>query len=77
MGFPTIQFTTGMIVKSWDSSVYTGLCQFHEAKGFDPDSQELALHVGQPLYEMSSEMPFAHCEAEYLGSRILIDVGNY
>ncbi|KAJ7438188.1 hypothetical protein B0H11DRAFT_2254776 [Mycena galericulata] len=34
---------------SWDSSIYVGLRQFHEAKGFDPDSQDAALHLGHPL----------------------------
>jgi hypothetical protein len=48
--------------KSWDASVYTGLRQFHQAKGFDPDSQDVARHLGQPLYQLLSETDgsFAH-----------------
>ncbi|KAJ7821878.1 hypothetical protein B0H14DRAFT_2519163 [Mycena olivaceomarginata] len=64
LGFPCIgilEYATG---RSWDARMYEGLRQFHQAKGFDPDSQELALHLGEPLYELSSQIntSFAHCE---------------
>jgi hypothetical protein len=47
---------------SWDASIYTGLRQFHRAKGFDPDSQDVARHLGKPIYQLAREMdiPFAH-----------------
>ncbi|KAJ7696417.1 hypothetical protein B0H14DRAFT_3174637 [Mycena olivaceomarginata] len=38
-----------------EPSVYDGLRQFHRGKGFNPDSQEAAIHYGYPLYELSSE----------------------
>ncbi|KAJ7797141.1 hypothetical protein B0H14DRAFT_3494064 [Mycena olivaceomarginata] len=40
---------------SWDGSVYAGLHQFHQRKRFDPGSQDLARHLGYPLFEVSSE----------------------
>ncbi|KAJ6530691.1 hypothetical protein B0H19DRAFT_1384609 [Mycena capillaripes] len=62
LGFPSIQLFTEIWGKSWDASVYAGLRQFHQAKGFDPDSQEVARHLNKPLYRLSKEMnvPFAH-----------------
>ncbi|KAJ7748457.1 hypothetical protein B0H14DRAFT_443508 [Mycena olivaceomarginata] len=64
--FPVSEFWSMRWGYSWDSSVYEGLRQFHRAKGFDPDSQELALHLGEPLYELSSQTnpPFAHFHEE-------------
>ncbi|KAJ7825674.1 hypothetical protein B0H14DRAFT_1284496 [Mycena olivaceomarginata] len=55
LGFPIIHIETLLWGSSWDSSVYDGLRQFHRGKGFDPDSQEAAIHYGYPLYELSSE----------------------
>ncbi|KAJ7795749.1 hypothetical protein B0H14DRAFT_2391341, partial [Mycena olivaceomarginata] len=65
LGFPCIGILEYAQGYSWDSGVYEGLRQFHQAKGFDPDSQELALHLGEPLYELSSQTntSFAHCES--------------
>ncbi|KAJ7486380.1 hypothetical protein B0H11DRAFT_2015954 [Mycena galericulata] len=47
----------------WDASVvYAGLRKFHTGKGFDPDSQDVARHLEQPLYKLSpdEDAPFAH-----------------
>ncbi|KAJ7252948.1 hypothetical protein C8J57DRAFT_1519741 [Mycena rebaudengoi] len=44
LGFPS--FT------SWDDLVYAGIREFHEAKGFDPYSQDVAREFGYPLYEV-------------------------
>ncbi|KAJ7795772.1 hypothetical protein B0H14DRAFT_2532156 [Mycena olivaceomarginata] len=65
LGFPRIGILEYAVGYSWDSSVYEGLRQFHQAKGFDPDSQELALHLREPLYELSSQAntSFAHSES--------------
>ncbi|KAJ6512482.1 hypothetical protein C8R45DRAFT_856664 [Mycena sanguinolenta] len=62
LGFPSFQLSTEVIGKSWDDSVYAGLRQFHRAKGFDPDSQDLARHLGDKLYRLSG--PFAHIDGE-------------
>ncbi|KAJ7755486.1 hypothetical protein B0H16DRAFT_715739 [Mycena metata] len=42
-------------MRSWDASVYAGLRKFHRAKGFDPDSQDVARHLGYPLYQVSPQ----------------------
>ncbi|KAJ7205504.1 hypothetical protein GGX14DRAFT_397649 [Mycena pura] len=39
--------------RSWYCSAYDGLREFHQAKGFDPDSQDVAQHPGYPLYEVT------------------------
>ncbi|KAJ6458016.1 hypothetical protein C8R45DRAFT_562324 [Mycena sanguinolenta] len=53
LGFPAIQLQMRVGSKSWDTSVYDGIRQFHEAKGFDPYSQEVALELGAPLIQVS------------------------
>ncbi|KAJ6592341.1 hypothetical protein B0H19DRAFT_902662, partial [Mycena capillaripes] len=52
LGFPDIQFDKLARVRSWDDSVYAGLRKFHEAKGFDPYSQQVALELGYPRFEV-------------------------
>ncbi|KAJ6450160.1 hypothetical protein C8R45DRAFT_120470 [Mycena sanguinolenta] len=59
LGFPSVQLFTEVLAKSWDASVYSGLRQFHQAKGFDLDSQDVAQHMGHDLYRFSHD-PFAH-----------------
>ncbi|KAJ7366410.1 hypothetical protein DFH08DRAFT_678573, partial [Mycena albidolilacea] len=65
LGFPTFRCTTEVVGCSWDASVYEGLRKFHQAKGFDSDTQDLAWHLGHPLYELWSENNswFAHGES--------------
>ncbi|KAF7374198.1 hypothetical protein MSAN_00301700 [Mycena sanguinolenta] len=63
LGFPSFRLSTQIRGKSWDSSVYAGLCQFHQAKGFDPASQDVARHLGHRLYQVSR--PFAHIDDRY------------
>lgn len=64
LGFPPIQLTAKIYGYCWDESVYTGVRQFHRAKGFDPDSQDVAQHLGHKLFQLSSEVDplFAHGE---------------
>ncbi|KAF7337115.1 hypothetical protein MVEN_02149100 [Mycena venus] len=64
LGFPSIILSLKVKARSWDAGVYNGLRQFHQAKGFDPDSQEIAQHLGHPLYRLSTEInaPFAHID---------------
>ncbi|KAJ7706603.1 hypothetical protein B0H16DRAFT_1258642, partial [Mycena metata] len=52
LGFPPFQLSTTVSGQYWEASVYAGLRQFHQAKGFDPDSQDVARHLGHPLYEL-------------------------
>ncbi|KAF7334323.1 hypothetical protein MSAN_02377000 [Mycena sanguinolenta] len=65
LGFPAIHIETGMSGYSWDHSIYQGLRRFHEGKGFDPDSREVARELGYPLYEvLSDRMPFPAREVQ-------------
>jgi hypothetical protein len=64
-GFPYIRLITTIDTWYWDASVYAGLRQFHQANGFDPDNQNVARHLRNQLYQLSSETdpPFAHGES--------------
>ncbi|KAF8137790.1 hypothetical protein K438DRAFT_1738378, partial [Mycena galopus ATCC 62051] len=62
-GFPTPGLKIRVSVCSWESSFYHGLRRFHLAKGLDPDSQDVAIHLGYPLYQTCCpqlEPLFAH-----------------
>jgi hypothetical protein len=52
-GFPSIKLITTIHGWFWDSSVYAGLRHFHQVKGFDPDTQDIARHLRYPLYQLS------------------------
>ncbi|KAJ7036906.1 hypothetical protein C8F04DRAFT_1093806 [Mycena alexandri] len=64
LGFPPIQLATKVAARSWDASVYAGLRKFHQTKRFDPESQDVALYLGEPLFRLSRDAnsPFAHAE---------------
>ncbi|KAJ7775326.1 hypothetical protein B0H16DRAFT_41957 [Mycena metata] len=55
LGFPALQPSTKIHGVSWDAGVYAGLRQFHQAKGFDPNSQNIALRLDQPLFRLSGD----------------------
>ncbi|KAJ7921887.1 hypothetical protein B0H13DRAFT_1520366, partial [Mycena leptocephala] len=52
LGFDSVQSTTELHGYSWDESVYAGHRQLQHAKGFNPDTQDLARHLGHPLYQL-------------------------
>ncbi|KAJ6523916.1 hypothetical protein DFH09DRAFT_1190084 [Mycena vulgaris] len=64
LGFPKLLLCANVWESCWDESVYDGLRQFHEGKGFDPDSQDIARHLEVPLYQLFAERDalFAHVE---------------
>ncbi|KAJ7670154.1 hypothetical protein DFH06DRAFT_161632 [Mycena polygramma] len=64
LGFPTLEFSTEIEGKYWDDSVYARLRKFHQAKGFDSYSQDLARHLGHRLYQPSANVyaSFAHID---------------
>jgi hypothetical protein len=63
LGFPSLGLSTVILGRSWDASVYAALRQFHQAKGFDPDS---ARYLGHPLYELSIRFPrVSHTEVKH------------
>ncbi|KAJ6462951.1 hypothetical protein C8R45DRAFT_783591, partial [Mycena sanguinolenta] len=53
LGFPSFVLSIVIHGRSWDASVYAGIRQFHQAKGFNPDSQDVARHLGYPLWQFS------------------------
>ncbi|KAJ6525980.1 hypothetical protein B0H19DRAFT_581522 [Mycena capillaripes] len=63
-GFPSIQLTTEIGGKYWDDSVYAGLRKFHQSKNFDPDSLDVARHLGDQILQLSSDHLFAHVDEE-------------
>ncbi|KAF7353233.1 hypothetical protein MSAN_01511100 [Mycena sanguinolenta] len=77
LGFPAIHMETVVQGWSWDHSIYKGLQRFHEGKGHDPESWEVARQLGYPLFEMLGDrIPFlarkvesfwGHCERDDLG----------
>ncbi|KAJ6582599.1 hypothetical protein DFH09DRAFT_287323 [Mycena vulgaris] len=70
LGFPTIEPFIKIQGLFWDSGVYAGLHEFHQAQGFDPDSQEIARHLGHPIYQVSNELDILVArglDGDYLG----------
>ncbi|KAJ7443469.1 hypothetical protein FB451DRAFT_1413677 [Mycena latifolia] len=64
LGFPAFKFTMIVHACSWDESVYAGIRQFHQGKGFDPDSLDVARELGCQLCQLSADAdgPFAHVD---------------
>ncbi|KAJ7821413.1 hypothetical protein B0H13DRAFT_369501 [Mycena leptocephala] len=64
LGFPSIRPDTVIFTAHRSADVYAALRQFHRAKGFDPDSQDVARHLGYPLYQLPSAVDalFAHVD---------------
>ncbi|KAF7328335.1 hypothetical protein MVEN_02548900 [Mycena venus] len=53
LGLPTIAVSAELWGNSWSSKIYRGLVEFHRCKGFNPDSPDVALYRGLPLYQPS------------------------
>jgi len=66
LGFPSIKPSLCIRGRSWDPIVYAGLRKFHEAKGFDPDSLDVAQNLEHPIYQLPGDVdaPFAHVNEE-------------
>ncbi|KAJ7050600.1 hypothetical protein C8F01DRAFT_1178268 [Mycena amicta] len=57
----------GVLVVSWDDSVYAGIRKFQRAKGFDPYTQDVARVLEHPLYNLPAEdQEFTHVVNEDL-----------
>ncbi|KAK7013002.1 hypothetical protein R3P38DRAFT_1514587 [Favolaschia claudopus] len=50
LGLPAIELTIDVTSVYIDKSTLQQLREFHQGKGFDPDSQEIAKHLGYALY---------------------------
>ncbi|KAJ7734051.1 hypothetical protein B0H14DRAFT_511811 [Mycena olivaceomarginata] len=55
LGFPDLAWRMECGGAFWDNSTYTGIRQFDEGKGFDPNTQEVAVQLGYPLFQVSCE----------------------
>ncbi|KAJ7745110.1 hypothetical protein B0H16DRAFT_1889480 [Mycena metata] len=55
LGFPGFALTMLAWVNFWDDGVYAGLRQIDQAKGFDPDTQDVARQLGHPLYTLAAD----------------------
>ncbi|KAJ7829136.1 hypothetical protein B0H13DRAFT_2289796 [Mycena leptocephala] len=55
LGFPAIYVEMDVLGKSWDASVYDGIHQFQECKGFDPYSQEVTVELGYLHFQVSGD----------------------
>ncbi|KAJ7064456.1 hypothetical protein C8F01DRAFT_1126932 [Mycena amicta] len=55
-GFPKLIFSKYVRTWNWDAPVYEEIRAMHIAKGFDPDSQDIARHLGYPLFELVSDI---------------------
>ncbi|KAJ7747870.1 hypothetical protein B0H14DRAFT_445952 [Mycena olivaceomarginata] len=77
LGFPIIHIETTIYGLSWDDTVYDKLRLLHRSKGFDPNTQEAARHLGYPLFELCRDAgaPFACGEvtASYRGRCVMKD----
>ncbi|KAJ7724765.1 hypothetical protein B0H16DRAFT_1736513 [Mycena metata] len=53
-GLPTLQFSVEVYWRRWDRSDPDIIREFHAAKGFDPDSQDVAIAMGYPLVDVKA-----------------------
>ncbi|KAJ7914580.1 hypothetical protein B0H13DRAFT_2659165 [Mycena leptocephala] len=66
LGHPALNSNVFVHGLSWDSSVYAGLRQFHEGKGFDPYSHDIAKRLRLPVYHGSEGL---HRSFAYVNER--------
>ncbi|KAJ7911629.1 hypothetical protein B0H13DRAFT_1524881, partial [Mycena leptocephala] len=52
LGLPLVQFHTLVRGDRGSKDDYTLIREFHLDKGFDPDSQDIAIELGYPLVEV-------------------------
>ncbi|KAJ7135615.1 hypothetical protein C8R44DRAFT_387587 [Mycena epipterygia] len=53
LGFPPLEFEMVIWWLSYNEGVYAALSRFHAGKGFDPNSLDIARHLGHPIYQLS------------------------
>ncbi|KAJ6566398.1 hypothetical protein B0H19DRAFT_1066706 [Mycena capillaripes] len=65
-GFPFLELTARIGGRSYNKSVYAGVREFQRAKGFDPESQDVARDLGYSLFYPCNEMDalFDHVDEE-------------
>ncbi|KAJ7509615.1 hypothetical protein B0H11DRAFT_1253453 [Mycena galericulata] len=72
LGFPVVVLKIRLRVFRYEEVRYTALRQFHQAKGFNPDSQDVARHLEYPLYQIypQTDTPFAHVQDKTQNARV-------
>ncbi|KAJ7064452.1 hypothetical protein C8F01DRAFT_1229068, partial [Mycena amicta] len=67
-GFPRLIISNDFSTyqRQWDASVYEEIRAMHIAKGFNPDSQDLARHLGYLLFELVSDIKARNRTARFL-----------
>ncbi|KAJ7057444.1 hypothetical protein C8F01DRAFT_1372121 [Mycena amicta] len=65
-GFPKLILSNFVEAFQWDASVYEEIRAMHIAKGFDPDTQDVARHLGYPLFELVSDIKARERTARFL-----------
>jgi hypothetical protein len=55
LGFPIIHTETHICGCSWNDRDYDALRRFQQAKGLNPESQEIAINLSYPLYRLADE----------------------
>ncbi|KAJ7244448.1 hypothetical protein C8J57DRAFT_1242778 [Mycena rebaudengoi] len=55
LGFPLIELRIRVAGHAWTDTAYAALRRFHLGKCFDGQSQDVARHLGYPLYELAEE----------------------
>ncbi|KAF8215563.1 hypothetical protein K438DRAFT_2007919 [Mycena galopus ATCC 62051] len=78
LGFPSFTFDMTVVGNHWSSSAYEGVREFHRGKGFDPESQDVARHLGYSLWEVASnhKPTFAHSEHFLFRAQVLLDAAS-
>jgi hypothetical protein len=76
LGFPAPELSMNVSASWWDASVYAGLRQFHQAKGFDPENRAVVRYLECPLYELSNkiDVPFGHSKSTVSSGRFFLFV---
>ncbi|KAJ6540643.1 hypothetical protein B0H19DRAFT_332802 [Mycena capillaripes] len=55
LGFPVVKSRLEAEGSCWDASIYKAIREFHQAKGFDADSQDVARHLEYPLFHLVND----------------------
>ncbi|KAF8177469.1 hypothetical protein K438DRAFT_1978450 [Mycena galopus ATCC 62051] len=61
LGFPLIELRIRVAGHAWNDTAYAALLRFHLGKRFGGESQDVARHLGYPLYELAEEHGANEC----------------
>jgi hypothetical protein len=71
LGFPSFTVHMSVLTTSWDDLVYAGIREYHQAKGFDPYSQDVARDLGYPLYEICGKSDILYCVSTLISISVI------